>query len=79
MKFTVHYFGLIAEKVTKKSEEVELQLSSEKLDLHEFFEELYPTLRNLNYQIAVNQELNSVVDASMEITEIALLPPFAGG
>jgi len=75
----VHYFGMIAEKVACESEKINVEKS---ISLFEFKTDLikkYPALKNANYQIAVNQELEND-DFKIDIDcEIALLPPFAGG
>lgn len=77
MHITVKYFGQIAE-VTQKEEE-SLQFSGNTVS--EFLELLYAkhgALKNKDFQVAQNQELVSI-DTKITGTEIALLPPFAGG
>jgi len=48
-------------------------------ELVEYFVEKYPVLRELKYQISVN---NAIVSSCVKLAdndEIAFLPPFAGG
>lgn len=77
MNLTVKYFGLLAE-VTQCNEE---QLNFSGATVKELLENLiskYPELKNKDFQIAQN---NTITNDETEIssTEIALLPPFAGG
>ncbi len=81
MKIVIKYFGMIEEAI-KKSEET-LILNSEKNiyinDIHKELKENYPVLENMNYKIAINLQIteeNTIIENN---TEIALLPPFAGG
>ena len=76
---SVHYFGMISEKLMKQSEQIEIDNSFESIDLRAFFDLLYPELKSTVYTIAVNQEVMKVAPKGMHISEIALLPPFAGG
>ena len=76
MKIEVEYYGMIAERLNLKSESLEF-VSEE--NIRSFFENKYPTLKNLSYKIAVNNELTETVDTSLESIKIALLPPFAVG
>lgn len=77
MNLTVKYFGLLAE-LTQCNEE---QLDFSGATVKELLENLiskYPELKNKDFQIAQN---NTITNDETEIssTEIALLPPFAGG
>ena len=79
MILNVHYFGMIAEKVKCESEKIEVENSISLATFKADLVKKYPILQNENYQIAVNQELvtgNFQIDMD---SEIALLPPFAGG
>jgi molybdopterin synthase sulfur carrier subunit len=79
MTTNVQYYGMISEKLQCSSEEMELDMSNGEIDLRSMFEEKYPALKEMSYQIAVNQELTETVDSATTVREIALLPPFAGG
>ena len=79
MKVKLHYFGMIAEKLEKKSEEISLDFTGDTLNLRKFITDRYPVLQTMNFQIAVNQKIMESIVSGMKISEIALLPPFAGG
>lgn len=79
MTVKLHYYGMIAEKLKKNSEEISIEFTADRLNLREFLCEKHPALRTMSFQIAVNQEIMESIGFGMEISEIALLPPFAGG
>lgn len=78
MSIEVKYFGMIEELVGKSSEFIDkskfLNGTSTSKDI---LTELYPQLKGVSFQIAVDKALNREV--TNESKEIALLPPFAGG
>jgi len=77
MTITIKYFGQIAEITACEKETI----SFKKRNISEFLELLYqkyPSLKNKDFQVAQNQELVAL-DALITGTELALLPPFAGG
>lgn len=78
MSIEVKYFGMIEELVGKPSEIIEkqrfLNTASSNKDV---LVELYPQLKEISFQIAVDRSLNTEVKENT--IEIALLPPFAGG
>ena len=77
MNLTIKYFGMLTE-VTKCNEE-SLQFSdSTVLDLLNTLFNKYPGLKNKEFRVAQNQTLVSN-ETIISDTEIALLPPFAGG
>ena len=76
MKLNIKYFGLLAE-VTQCSEE-QLEFSGNVSELREALFQKHNTLKQKDFQIAQNQVLASN-EAEIIETEIALLPPFAGG
>ena len=78
MKANIKYFGIIAEKIRKSEESVDLDEKNQS-DLRSYFIQEYPFLNEIDYQIAVNKTLTEVIDMKTEFVEIALLPPFAGG
>ena len=78
MKANIKYFGMIAEKIGKSEESVDLDEKNQS-DLRNYFVQKYTFFNDLDYQIAVNQTLTEVIDTNTEFVEIALLPPFAGG
>jgi molybdopterin synthase sulfur carrier subunit len=78
MTVNIKYFGMIAEKVGVTSESVEIQIDK-KINLRNFIESKYPSIKNMNYKIAVNQQIGDFISEESNGYEIALLPPFAGG
>ena len=78
MSIEVKYFGMIEELVGKSYESIDntqfLNASSTSKDI---LIQLYPQLKGISFQIAVDKALNKEV--TNESKEIALLPPFAGG
>ncbi|MBW1297674.1 MoaD/ThiS family protein [Aquimarina litoralis] len=79
MKLKVLYFGMIAEAVNCKEEEISLQPGSTVEQLSNLLISKYEKLNDLSFNIAVNKEiLNQNIPINSN-SEIALLPPFAGG
>ena len=77
MKITIKYFGWIAE-VTQCEEEI-IDFSKNLIsEVIEFLNSKYPELKTKNFRVAQNQELVSF-ETKITGSEIALLPPFAGG
>lgn len=79
MKLTLKYFGQIAEVLNKYEEIIVLEQAITAAELIAMLEEKNETLKNLDYKIAVNQSLVSHASTITNDSEIALLPPFAGG
>jgi len=79
MTTTVNYYGMLAEKLNMNSETVSIEVDQDQFNLRNFFEELHPELKNMSFQIAVNQEITDTIKSTTNIQEIAMLPPFAGG
>ena len=77
MKLTIKYFGLLAE-VTQCNEEQFDFSGSNVSELREALYQKYEMLTLKDFQVAQNQVLVSN-DIEITETEIALLPPFAGG
>lgn len=79
MKTNVRYFGMIAEALKTTSEEIDISELNKAGSFRLFFENKYPLLSGMSFQIAINNELTETIDTNTAINEIALLPPFAGG
>lgn len=79
MKLTIKYFGMIEEAVGKAEEIIEIQNTISVDELNTKLENLYPSIADKNYQVAVNQSVVSNEILISSDAEIALLPPFAGG
>jgi molybdopterin converting factor small subunit len=79
MGLHVLYFGMLAE-VTGQAEENWLE--GGKLTVGDFRAQVlekYPALRGKKFKIAVNQRISEDLADIAPQSEIALLPPFAGG
>jgi molybdopterin synthase sulfur carrier subunit len=77
MTITIKYFGLIAE-VTQVEEETINFSEGTIYELLELLNSKYPKLKNKDFQVAQNKEMVSF-ETEINGTEIAFLPPFAGG
>ena len=77
MNLTVKYFGLLAE-VTNCSEEEMIFSGATINELLETLFSKYPELKEKDFQIAQNNTITND-ETKISSTEIALLPPFAGG
>lgn len=76
MKANVKYFGMIAERLHRDSEILEITPG---INFKAFIEYKYPELKEMEFKIAINQELREEIKPGEEDLEIAVLPPFAGG
>lgn len=77
MHIRIKYFGQIAEVTQMEEESLEFSGSS----ISELLDTLYAKyklLKNKDFQVAQNQELVSI-ETKITGSDIALLPPFAGG
>jgi molybdopterin synthase sulfur carrier subunit len=79
MKITLKYFGMIAEALAKQQEELAMEQNQTVSDLRNQLEKTYPKLKSIDYRIAVNQTLVESNYSIQSDSEVALLPPFAGG
>lgn len=79
MKLDILYFGLVAEAVKATKEEFVVNTSITVDELQNLLIKKYTVLSNLSYKIAVNKELVNTNTLITEDSEIAILPPFAGG
>ena len=77
MTLTIKYFGQLAEIVSRNEEVINFSGNTIS-DLLEILFEKYSKLKNVDFQVAQN---NQIVNLETKIltNEIALLPPFAGG
>jgi len=81
MKVDIKFFGMLEEAVMKSEEIMEFE-NCDKIslhDIHEIIKNKNPKLKQYNYKIAVNHKITSEDIIINNNTEIALLPPFAGG
>ncbi len=76
-KVTVTYYGMIAEKIGKSSED--LILPEGEIQLRSFFEAKYPSLAAFTYSIAVDLNYTTTLPTEINPNKIDIMPPFAGG
>ena len=77
MKLIIKYFGLLAELTQCNEEEIEFS-GANVSDLKDVLFQKYEALKIKDFQVAQNNELTTN-KTTVTATEIALLPPFAGG
>lgn len=78
MRITVKYFGMIAEWTGATEQSVVFARTTVQ-DLKKQLETEYPKLKDISYQVVVEQKIASDQQTLNENNELALLPPFAGG
>jgi molybdopterin synthase sulfur carrier subunit len=79
MSINILYFGMLAEITGQTSE---FWPGKENMTVGELKEQLskkYPQMREKKFKIAVNQQIGNDQTVISLPSEIALLPPFAGG
>jgi molybdopterin converting factor small subunit len=76
-KVAVTYYGMIAEKIGKTHED--LELPSGNIELRSFFEQKYPNLTKQTFSIAVDLNYTATISADASPHKIDIMPPFAGG
>ncbi|MCP4483764.1 MAG: MoaD/ThiS family protein [Flavobacteriaceae bacterium] len=77
MMITIKYFGLLAEVTGCRSEKMNFSCTTIS-DLKEILFQKHKVLKNKKFKIAQHNELNTD-KTKVTSSEIALLPPFAGG
>ena len=77
MMITIRYFGLLAEVTGCSSEKINFSGTTIS-DLKEILFQKHKVLKSLKFKIAQHNELNTD-KTKVTSSEIALLPPFAGG
>ncbi|MFD0863670.1 MoaD/ThiS family protein [Sungkyunkwania multivorans] len=78
MQLTIKYFGMVAE-ATNTDEDIIEVAPCQVSQLIDDLKKRYVALENIEFKVAVAQELVGDTFSVEEPTEIALLPPFAGG
>ncbi|MEZ4930332.1 MAG: MoaD/ThiS family protein [Chitinophagales bacterium] len=80
MKINIKYFGLIADITNCEEEWANIEENENLESLLSKLSEKYSGLKQANYNIALNLEINTNLNKQLrDLDEIALLPPFAGG
>lgn len=73
----IKVFGLIAEKLNAQELEIEAVPHTE--ELRRILLQKFPTLKGIEFAVAVDREIVSGPTPLDEDREVALLPPFSGG
>lgn len=79
MNVQVMYFGMLSEAVGLQSESWALAEEVTVGAFRELVEEKYPLLKGKKFKIAVNKQIETDFTIISPLSELALLPPFAGG
>lgn len=79
MTISVLYFGMLAECTGQTSEGWEIEENASVSELTAALFERYPVLRDRKFRIAVNQQIADSTTPLLPHSQVALLPPFAGG
>lgn len=79
MKIQVLYFGALADIIGEPSELLEISDNDSVGSLRELLLKKYPSMDGKKFKIAVNHQIANDHDTILFGSEIALLPPFAGG
>jgi len=77
MKLHIKYFGMLTEITQRQEETVDFNQQTVS-DLLSVLHAKYPQLKEANFKIAQNYKIVNGQEIINQ-TEIALLPPFAGG
>jgi len=77
MKTKVLLFGMLSDKTRNPSVDVENVSNTDELKRQ--LEQRFPSLKGMQYNISVNQEIYKETVDLYDGDEVALLPPFAGG
>ena len=79
MKIHVHFFAQAREMTQKSEEEVELKDGATVSGLIEILKSRVPTLRSVEFKIAVHSEYVDNDRELMDGDEVAIIPPISGG
>jgi len=79
MKLEIKYYGVVAEITGKGNECFENKALTTTEELEQHLLKKYPKLVDVNFKLAINQQLTDEKATIKDGDEIALLPPFAGG
>lgn len=79
MNIEVTYYGLIADKVGTRKEQLSIEKEGDLSALKSALETKYADLKGFVYKVALGDELIDDSAIIYENAKIALLPPYAGG
>ena len=74
MVITIKYFGILSEITNKDTENLIVEDNCNSNDINKILIETYPSISNVNYIIAVNQNVIQNIYSLSPNDEIALLP-----
>ena len=74
----VKFFGMTAEKMGRESADITLE-NTAIVNVKSLIYEHFTELQGMDFTVAVNQEIMREIPKDISISEIAILPPFAGG
>ena len=77
MKLNIKYFGMLSEITQQQEETIDFKHQTVS-DLLAILQAKYPLLKEKNFKVAQNCKIVNHQEIIKQ-TEIALLPPFAGG
>jgi sulfur-carrier protein len=79
MKLHIRYFGMVADRLGRHTETMEWKGPEGPVDLRAWLLQLHPELAEMQWKLAVDQEIVEGPCTVSESSEIVVLPPFAGG
>lgn len=78
MNIQLKYFGMLAEIAGKETEELTAEVRTAG-DIRKWVENRYAGIKEVNFSIAIDQQLSEEATKLHEHAEVALFPPYAGG
>ena len=79
MTIRIHFFGMIAEALNCNLHVLEGYEKHTLGDLERDVLETFPELRKFSYQLALNKKIEATTAVLHSDSDVAVLPPFAGG
>ena len=79
MNVNIHFFGMIAEAINSSFLLIENYEGTTLGDLKKDLLAIFPQLERYNFQMALDKKLASPQTQLKPVSEVAILPPFAGG
>ena len=76
-KITIKFFGALSDTTGKPEEEI--HVPEDLNSLLDLLKQKYPALSELQFSVAVNQDISRENKTLSAGDEVALLPPFTGG
>ncbi|MCR9172142.1 MAG: hypothetical protein NXI10_06605 [bacterium] len=76
-KVAVTYYGMLAERLSIETEELELPAGE--INLRDFIVKTHPVLAQYTFSAAVDLEYMETLTEQAQPQKIDIMPPFAGG